>query len=47
MHNIVGFGLQSLRVSTETIRLLALVFYERKSTWLPLVDYSLIEKEGE
>ena len=26
---IVGFGLQSFRVSTKTIRLLAHVFYER------------------
>ena len=26
---ILGFGLQSIRVSTKTIRLLALVFYEQ------------------
>ena len=29
VHNLVGFGLQSFRVPTNTIRLLALVFFER------------------
>ena len=29
VHNVVGFGLQPTRLSTKTIRLLALVFYEQ------------------
>ena len=44
--SIVALGLQFFRVSTKTIRLVSLVFYERWSTGLRLVDYSLIENSG-
>ena len=30
VQNIVGFGLQSFKVSNKTIRLLAFIFYERQ-----------------
>ena len=46
VHKIVSFGLKSFKVSTKTIRLLAFVFYQRQSTRLRLVDYSLIENSG-
>ena len=46
VHDIEEYDWKSFTVSTETIWWLALVFYERQSTRLRLIDYSLIENSG-